>query len=327
MLRSCGDAPSISVSAIKGCRRSVSGWAATTAMSASAPISRSEPSTRTPPIDRALMSISRSGRSTSSRIRSISVVPPAIYRPPVAAAPIASCSVNAFSKRKGIIVGSLPPSRRGSSSALCRRVGDRCDDARVGSAAADVAAHPETDLLGRAGVPLRDAAHAGHDLARGAVAALKAVVLDEGRLQRMQFLTLRQTFDRGDPGAIVHHGERQAGKDALAIEQDGAGSAGSLVAALLGTRQIECFAQDVEQRLPGIDFQLSSLAVDGQSHAHRFSASGLSYALGIGSPTRARTWDLRINSPSLYRLSYRGTGQRIISAGSLRIGKVGGRFP
>ena len=26
-----------------------------------------------------------------------------------------------------------------------------------------------------------------------------------------------------------------------------------------------------------------------------------------GSPTRARTWDLRINSPSLYRLSYRGT--------------------
>ena len=27
----------------------------------------------------------------------------------------------------------------------------------------------------------------------------------------------------------------------------------------------------------------------------------------IGSPTRARTWDLRINSPSLYQLSYRGT--------------------
>src|SRR5919202_4773787 len=26
----------------------------------------------------------------------------------------------------------------------------------------------------------------------------------------------------------------------------------------------------------------------------------------VGSPTRARTWDLRINSPSLYRLSYRG---------------------
>src|SRR5580765_1139328 len=29
-----------------------------------------------------------------------------------------------------------------------------------------------------------------------------------------------------------------------------------------------------------------------------------------GSPTRARTWDLRINSPSLYQLSYRGFGLR-----------------
>ena len=28
--------------------------------------------------------------------------------------------------------------------------------------------------------------------------------------------------------------------------------------------------------------------------------------MDIGSPTRARTWDLRINSPSLYQLSYRG---------------------
>ena len=26
----------------------------------------------------------------------------------------------------------------------------------------------------------------------------------------------------------------------------------------------------------------------------------------IGSPTRTRTWDLRINSPSLYQLSYQG---------------------
>lgn len=33
-----------------------------------------------------------------------------------------------------------------------------------------------------------------------------------------------------------------------------------------------------------------------------------------GSPTWARTRDLRINSPSLYRLSYRGMG-RIIMAG------------
>ena len=36
--------------------------------------------------------------------------------------------------------------------------------------------------------------------------------------------------------------------------------------------------------------------------------------LKFGSPTWARTRDLRINSPSLYRLSYQGMG-RIIMAG------------
>src|SRR5690606_15472278 len=33
----------------------------------------------------------------------------------------------------------------------------------------------------------------------------------------------------------------------------------------------------------------------------------------LGSPTRARTWDLRINSPSLYRLSYRGPEKKNIA--------------
>src|SRR5437764_5589034 len=38
--------------------------------------------------------------------------------------------------------------------------------------------------------------------------------------------------------------------------------------------------------------------------------SGLRTLAEIGSPTRARTWDLRINSPSLYQLSYRGPDGR-----------------
>ena len=33
----------------------------------------------------------------------------------------------------------------------------------------------------------------------------------------------------------------------------------------------------------------------------------------LGSPTWARTRDLRINSPSLYRLSYQGTEKEIIA--------------
>ena len=32
----------------------------------------------------------------------------------------------------------------------------------------------------------------------------------------------------------------------------------------------------------------------------------------FGSPTRARTWDLRINSPSLYQLSYQGIFSKLL---------------
>ncbi|SOY46616.1 hypothetical protein CBM2587_A160493 [Cupriavidus taiwanensis] len=37
-------------------------------------------------------------------------------------------------------------------------------------------------------------------------------------------------------------------------------------------------------------------------------------SVSVGSPTWARTRDLRINSPSLYRLSYRGTAEKEIIA-------------
>ena len=37
-----------------------------------------------------------------------------------------------------------------------------------------------------------------------------------------------------------------------------------------------------------------------------FSSKSLIHNANFGSSTRARTWDLRINSPALYQLSYRG---------------------
>ena len=48
----------------------------------------------------------------------------------------------------------------------------------------------------------------------------------------------------------------------------------------------------------------------------------------FGSPTWARTRDLRINSPSLYRLSYRGMGRIIASTKKvsiLNLGKMGNK--
>ena len=48
------------------------------------------------------------------------------------------------------------------------------------------------------------------DLPGRAVAALVAVVLDEGGLHRVQVVGRAQPFDGGDAVALVHHRERQA---------------------------------------------------------------------------------------------------------------------
>jgi len=51
-----------------------------------------------------------------------------------------------------------------------------------------------------------DARYGGHDLTRGAVAALQCVVIDGGYLHRMKFTTLaRQPFDGQDRTFIRLH--------------------------------------------------------------------------------------------------------------------------
>ncbi len=85
---------------------------------------------------------------------------------------------------------------------------------------------------------LANAGNGRHNLARRAIAALEGVVLEEGCLDRMQAAVCgRETFDGRDLSALGLRGERQAGKDALAIDMDGAGAALALIAALLGAGQ------------------------------------------------------------------------------------------
>ena len=86
------------------------------------------------------------------------------------------------------------------------------------------------------------------DLARSAVAALKSVVLEEGPLQRMQFVAVGDALDRSDVAPVDRGGERQATEHALTVDVHRAGAAQSVVAALLGAGQVQPFAQQVEQR-------------------------------------------------------------------------------
>ena len=71
-----------------------------------------------------------------------------------------------------------------------------------------------------------------------------------------------EAFDGLDVAALRIDGEDGAGVDALAVEDDGAGSTGAAVADLLGAGVIQVIAQRVEQRDAGLDGEVDGLAVD-----------------------------------------------------------------
>jgi len=99
------------------------------------------------------------------------------------------------------------------------------------------------------------AQHAGRraELSRRTVAALECVVRDERPLEGMQGLAICKPLDGDDLGVLVRDGEREAAVYTPAIEQDGTGTALTVVAAFLGTGESETFTQRVQERRPGID--------------------------------------------------------------------------
>ena len=78
----------------------------------------------------------------------------------------------------------------------------------------------------------------------------------------MQGVPLGEPLDRRDLRAVPHDGQGQAGIDPPAVDQDRAGPALAVVAALLGPGQAEVLAEGVEQGRPGGDVQLPADAVD-----------------------------------------------------------------
>src|SRR5947209_18452995 len=121
---------------------------------------------------------------------------------------------------------------------------DGGDDVDVAAAAAEIAAHPLADLVVGFRVSLAQQRRGGADLPRRAVAALEAVVADEGGLQRVQAVVGGEPLDGDDLlSAAVHDGEREAGVVAPAVDEDGAGAARALVATFLRTGEVEVLAQ------------------------------------------------------------------------------------
>lgn len=216
-----------------------------------------------------LMSTRWLGFSMSSFIRSSRLVPPLMnFAPVLDTAATAACASVARSYVKDLIPD------------LLRDAADGRDDIGIGGAPTDVAAHPLADLLigqrdprrghvsggvaGPARLHLGKHADGRTDLAGSAVATLEAVTLDEGALHGVQAIGIAQAFDRHDLVVLMHHGERQTGVDAPAVDQHRAGAALPVITPLLGPAQAQMLAQRVEQRGPWIHLKPSHLIVDAQ---------------------------------------------------------------
>jgi hypothetical protein len=103
------------------------------------------------------------------------------------------------------------------------------------------------------------------NLAGRAIPALESVMAHEGGLHRMEVVAFRQAFDGGDVIAGVHHRQRQAAVDALAVDDDRARAALPLVASLLGAGEREPLAKRIKQRGAGVERQSFVSAVDPKS--------------------------------------------------------------
>jgi len=98
--------------------------------------------------------------------------------------------------------------------------------------------------------------YAGHDHARGAVAALQAVAFPEAFLHRMQLAVPSQAFDGGHFGAVRLDGENRTRFHRAAILKDSTGATNAGLAAHMCAGQFAEIAQEMNQKHPRLDFVL-----------------------------------------------------------------------
>src|ERR1700722_920687 len=141
---------------------------------------------------------------------------------------------------------------------------DRIDDAVIGAAAAEIAAHPlaqfvvtersrlrlevRSDVTRHALAKLGRHADRRADLTGRAIAALEPVVFDERLLQRMKRARSAEPLDRGDLAAFILHGQSKTGIDPLAVDKDRAGPARPLITPLLRAKKVQMLAQEIKKQ-------------------------------------------------------------------------------
>jgi len=119
-----------------------------------------------------------------------------------------------------------------------------------------------------------------HDHAGRAKAALQAVALGKGRLNRVQLRTFGQSFNRGDLSTVGLHCQHGARLDRVSVHEQSATAALAGVAADVGAGQFQRATQDVGEQGPVFD--LHSVVVSVHIQGDGAHDAGLSGQLGQG---------------------------------------------
>ena len=194
------------------------------------------------------MSTSSDGRANRSRSSGIRECPPA-----------------------SSFASSRPSSSIASSIDLRGRL--HCvDDVVVARAAAEVALEPEADLLLRRVRALLQQRHRRHHETRRAEAALERMVLVEGLLDGMQPGVSGQALDRRHRASVGLDGQHRARLHRLPVEQHGARTTRSRVAADVRPLQPQVLAQEVDEQRARLDVRGLLGAVDRNRELHAFAS-------------------------------------------------------
>src|SRR5262245_15720135 len=151
---------------------------------------------------------------------------------------------------------------RSSFSHLNRCNAHRLDDILVAGAAAQIRGeHVEKVFVTDIGISLQNADRQ-HQESGCTETALQRVMVHEGLLHRMQSVAVSQAFDGPDFPAVGLHGEHQAGAHRLAIDNNRASAADTMLATDMRSRLSTIFTDGIGQGTPRLDGDRVIAAID-----------------------------------------------------------------
>src|SRR5256885_6604134 len=149
---------------------------------------------------------------------------------------------------------------------------DRAQDGHVRSAAALEPGEGVAQLRVARLRVLLEVSRGGHHPAVDAVAALRHLLLDIRRLQRMRLVRRAEALKGGDRLAARSGHRQHARAHRLAVQVHGTGAALREAAAEVGIVETEIVAQGIQQRHLGLGVDGDAPAVDGESEARHGSS-------------------------------------------------------